>query len=89
MAKNLDFTHDATLLYFEFLWKDGTVRLHLKIHDNSETVITVNEVKSIQITREFEWGESQQINSVVTENEEIIIEMQSGDFINIIGKIQN
>ena len=79
--------HDATLVSTEFIWQTGSVNILLRTSTNPDFKLRVTEVKAFQVTRNFDWGPSEQLNDIKISEELVSIEMQSGDIIQIQGRI--
>ena len=85
--------HDATLLFAEFVWKTGLLRLvFLPCSSKSQQkVLIAEDTISFDITRHFPWGKSVSVNRVSYKQDEefqkVKIEMQSGDILEIKAKL--
>lgn len=81
----LEDLHDATLLDLRFDWSSGVI-LILFSTDLDTTLrvqMTLEEAKTVTLSREFPWGESVSVNEIrvedIKEGKKCEIEMQSGD----------
>jgi len=74
--------HDAMLEQIVVDWEFGKATLYRRTSDGTETLGFEN-VRSIEIPREYPWGPSVSINEVRDRPEICEIEMQSGDVITI------
>lgn len=81
--------HDAVLIKVEIEWQTGNALLLLRMHINGEGSKEIElhclNFESVIIPRKLEWGKSSSINEAKIEHVQnaLIIEMQSGDVINI------
>ncbi|GGF00796.1 hypothetical protein GCM10011383_09520 [Hymenobacter cavernae] len=87
MGPLLEDLHDATLVHVNFTWETGVVDFHLRTYLNPSFLLRITKVTSFHATRDFEWGPSSQVNTVITSEKTVVIEMQSGDIIRIIGHV--
>lgn len=82
--------HDWTLLEFRFQWNTGAAALKLRGPDSDE-ILSFEKVSRIVCSRELEWGYSVSIRKLssveILGGTEVRIEMQSGDEILFIGKL--
>lgn len=89
---NTDEFHDASLLKISVDWASGEVNFILKVSSCTEggVVIRVYGCAMIEIPRKMLWGESVSVNKIIIEDcaegYKFVIEMQSGDIIEVIGR---
>ena len=83
--------HDWVLKFIELDWHSGSASITVIDSKSINREIKICEIISFDLSRNFEWGESVNINATVLEtiNEEskLTIELQSGDVIKVIAKI--
>ena len=84
METQLAFAHDSTLTALEVNWQEGVIMITLKLY-NGVRHLYIDAVCSLQLSRNFEWGESYEVNSFLIKPNEVEIEMQSGDVITVGG----
>lgn len=84
METQLAFAHDSTLTALEVNWQEGIVMITLKLYSGVRQLF-IDKVCSLRLSRDFEWGESYQVNSFLIKPNEVEIEMQSGDVITVGG----
>ena len=87
MVSSFEDLHDATLVHVNFIWETGVVDLRLRTCSNPDFLLRIVKVTAFDSTRDFGWGPSVQVNTVTVSEESVIIEMQSGDLIRIVGHI--
>ena len=88
IAPSFDDLHDATLVTVNFTWKTGEIDIHLRTASNPDFHLNILNATAFHATRNFEWGLSEQINSVTVSEKSVVIELQSGDTIKVIGHVE-
>ena len=89
---NTDEFHDASLLKISLDWVSGEVDFILKLSSCAEigVVIRVYGCAMVEISRKMPWGESVSVNKIIievcAEGHQFVIEMQSGDIIEAVGR---
>ena len=85
--ESLKDVHDATLDKLEVQWQEGLITISLILYQDSKRILIRN-FNSLSASRNFEWGKSFQVNTLEISGDEVIIEMQSGDYVNVKGEVE-
>ncbi len=81
--------HDYTLMNIDINWLNSYIKIFVKNYESKIIVINCKNFKKFDISKFEEWGKSNSINEItpnLVEEKiciELVIEMQSGDLINI------
>ena len=85
---NVIFTlHDSSLLEVSIFWQKGEAKVTFKTAEQDRLELIFANLTSIAATREFPWGKSFSINEVTVHENEYTFELQSGDYLKIIGEL--
>lgn len=83
--------HDWTLIKIVYKWEDGGFcEIFFSDTNSMEKCVEARHVSNLSVPREELWGPSVSVNSVIFRDysgrQEMLIEMQSGDLVNVVAE---